>query len=463
MTVPAHPVHGRVGQRHLARPGSEPAHDRGDVGAADVGADPCVGRDRFERDGHRVRFAGVVAVGDPVEGGRQTFLVGRADLRSVGQVHLVAVVGRRVVGRGDGDPGPGGQVAHRERHQRRGHRPRKQHRPATEGGDDPGHVGGEDVGVPAGVVADHDRGPLGQQRDEGGGGAPHHQAVHAGRARPHGSAEAGGAQADAAGEGRRQRLEVTRLGPGDQAVELGAAVLVRVETTPPRRGVEERGTLPHGGGVGRVGRRHCRTVCSREPGGAGRALGPRRRGGRRPPRLAAPGRRPGRRTGPVGAPRPRAADPVRRGAPGRGCSRTDPDDRGPPRTRERASGGRRRPGDRPRHHQLRIGVASGGAQAPGPIGCGEHGQRTHPVARHPGRRRPGAAGPAGHRPGPRDLRPAPRRRSGRRADGAVHRGPQRSRPPRGRALRQLVHRARRGGGPVGRDDGRPPHRDAVLP
>ena len=103
-------------------------------------------------------------------------------------------------------------MAHEERQHGGGQRP-GQHRDVRAGGQQhAGHVAGERRGAVTGVVADHDPGralivadAVGQPAPEASGGATHHDPVHAGRPRPHGGAQTGGAEAQGAGETIGQR------------------------------------------------------------------------------------------------------------------------------------------------------------------------------------------------------------------------------------------------------------------
>ena len=83
----------------------------------------------------------------------------RHDLAAVAEVDLVAVVLRRVVAGGDHHAGDAAELADREGQQRGGQRPRAARSALKPGaGHHLGGVAGEDVGVVAGVVPDHDDG-----------------------------------------------------------------------------------------------------------------------------------------------------------------------------------------------------------------------------------------------------------------------------------------------------------------
>ena len=201
-----------------------------------------------------------VEVADGADGGdaRGDLRVGgRHDLAAVAEVDLVAVVLRRVVARGHHHAGDAAELADRVGQQGRGQRPGKQQRPEPGAGHHLGGVGGEDVGVVAGVVADDDGAAGGgagvaEVRRQAGRRAEHHDAVHPVGAGAEGAAESGGAELQRAGEAvgqvvvggtaldrRDDRLELSPrrvvgvvlgpgAGPGEQSV-------VHPRTVSPRR------------------------------------------------------------------------------------------------------------------------------------------------------------------------------------------------------------------------------------
>ena len=129
----------------------------------------------------------------------------RHDLAAVAEVDLVAVVLRRVVARGHHHAGHAAELADREGQQRRRQRPRHHQRPEPGAGHHLGGVAGEDVGVVAGVVPDHDgragRGAVVLEvRRQAGGRAGHDDAVHPVGAGAERAAQAGGAELQRPGE-----------------------------------------------------------------------------------------------------------------------------------------------------------------------------------------------------------------------------------------------------------------------
>ena len=106
-------------------------------------------------------LAGAAArdVGDRADGrdpGRDLGVGRRHDLAAVAEVDLVAVVARRVVARGDHHAGGAAELADREREDRGRQRSGQDVRREPGAGHHLGGVAGEDVGVVAGVVPDHD-------------------------------------------------------------------------------------------------------------------------------------------------------------------------------------------------------------------------------------------------------------------------------------------------------------------
>ena len=169
----------------------------------------------------------------------------RHDLAAVSQVDLVAVVLGRVVAGGHHHSRDAAELADRVGQQRRGQRP-GQHvgrEPGT--GHHLGGVAGEDVGVVAGVVPDHDGALTGsavvpQVRREAGGGAQHHDPVHPVGPGAQGAPQTGGAELQRAVEPVREVGGVgARLDPGDDLLELGAGLLVGVLGGPGAGAVEQ--------------------------------------------------------------------------------------------------------------------------------------------------------------------------------------------------------------------------------
>ena len=121
--VAARPRGGRCRRRPSGRGPGATGPRRVDVGPLDPLEAPA-GRAYHRADG---RFVRRVLRRRPRSATRSTAAAMRAsssagDLGAVGQVHLVAVVRRRVVGGGDRHPGVGAEVADREGEQRGGHR-----------------------------------------------------------------------------------------------------------------------------------------------------------------------------------------------------------------------------------------------------------------------------------------------------------------------------------------------------
>ncbi len=131
--------------------------------------------------------------------------VGRRDqLDPVGQVELVAVVGRRVVAGGDHDAGVGPEFEDAVGEHRRGQRSGQELGPAAQGGDHSDGVDGEGGRAVAGVVPDdHHRlfHPFGlEPAHQSGRRLADHQAVHPIRSRAQRRTQTGGAERDPSGE-----------------------------------------------------------------------------------------------------------------------------------------------------------------------------------------------------------------------------------------------------------------------
>ncbi len=169
--------------------------------------------------------------------------MGRDDLGAGVEVHLVAVVGRRVVGGGHHHPGRGVEAGDRPGEDRgRDHLIEEPHRYA-EGGEHPRGVEDEEIRLPAGVAGDenpplaHPRVGCEQVTGEAGCGLSNHETVHAHRTGADGGAEPRGTELEPTGE---PLLEggVTDI---DQLGELGPDVIVGLGLEPAPRRVEDRG------------------------------------------------------------------------------------------------------------------------------------------------------------------------------------------------------------------------------
>ena len=239
---PTHPVQRGVGSGSAGEIGPEPHRRHGcEIGIDVLGAEHLDERmvGRRQLDGARVD--GVDARGDLLVGGRH-------DLRAGAEVHLVAVVGGRVVAGGDHHPGRGTHPGDVPRQHRRGDDVREQQRPNPTGSAHPRRVEREGVALATGVEADdHARpGTLGhggqQVVGQPGGGLAHDEAVHALRARPHGTAQPGRAELQTAGEPLHQLVGR----PGQQRRQLGAHIRVRFGGQPALGGLSHHGS-PHRG------------------------------------------------------------------------------------------------------------------------------------------------------------------------------------------------------------------------
>ena len=232
-------VEGRVDDPQLARPVRlEDRRDRRRVGGKQRGLVEALdeGARSAPRAGLRCRAEFGGEVGDP--------RVVRGDhLGAVGGVGLVAVVGRRVVARGDHHAGRGTQLTHGEGGDRRGqgagkgahaHARRRRHRR---------DVLGEGRRAVAGVVADDDartagrvalvRDPAGESRRR----RAHDGPVHPPRAGAERAAQAGGPEHEGAVETGPQRLLVASL---EEPLELGPGRRIRVAVDPRQDLVDER-------------------------------------------------------------------------------------------------------------------------------------------------------------------------------------------------------------------------------
>ncbi len=208
--IAADPVHRRVDDLDGPGVAVEPAAlDHRQVGLDDSvveAFDECVGR-RGQRD-RALRRRGDVLGDDRV--------VGRDDLGAVAQVDLVAVVGGRVVARGDHDAAVGAEVTHREGEHRRGQRPRQHDRATARGGEHARRVLGEAQRLVPGVVADHDGRPPPEVRGESRGGLLDHHPVHAVGPGPDRTPQPRGAELEPAAEAIGQLVVGTLAQQGAQ-------------------------------------------------------------------------------------------------------------------------------------------------------------------------------------------------------------------------------------------------------
>ena len=147
---------------------------------------------------------------DLVDEGGDVGVGRRQQLPAVAHVDLDPVVLARVVAGGHHHPVGGVQMPHREGEHRGRQRPGQHRHADARPGQDPGDVGGEQVGLGAAVVADHDavrrRGRV-PGRDIAGQASRHaagHQPVHAHRAGAHRGPDAGRAEGQRALESHRQ-------------------------------------------------------------------------------------------------------------------------------------------------------------------------------------------------------------------------------------------------------------------
>ena len=243
---PAHAVHG--GQDDLQPAGREVLRDcQGRDGAL------VVGRDRGLQHGPPVRGQDDRVQGaDGVDLRRYQGVVGCHDLgaaaaflhRVTAEVHLVAVVLRRVVAGGDHDAAVAVQRPHRVGEQRGGQRGRHQEGLNPRRGEDRRGFLGENVGVVTGVIADDGARPgaggglpdrVGEEGGEAGGGAADHHAVHPVRTRAEGCPQSSGAELQGAAEAVGQFLAGrgdAPVGEADQFGEGGGGGGVRVLACP---------------------------------------------------------------------------------------------------------------------------------------------------------------------------------------------------------------------------------------
>ena len=243
---PAHAVHG--GQDDLQPAGREVLRSRqGRDGVLVLGGDgglqhgPAV---RGQDDG--------IQGADGVDPRRNQGIVRGHDLGAAAalldgmtaEVHLVAVVLRRVVAGGDHDAAVAVQRPHRVGEQRGGQRGRHQEGFNSGSGEDRGGFFGENIGVVAGVEADDGARPgaggglrdrVGEERGETGSGAAHHHPVHPVRPRAEGCPQSGGAELQGAAETVGQLLAGRRdaaVGEADQLGQGGGSGGVRVLVCP---------------------------------------------------------------------------------------------------------------------------------------------------------------------------------------------------------------------------------------
>ena len=165
---------------------------------------------------------------DLVDPGRDTGVVRRHDLGTVVEIHLVAVVGGRVVGGGDDDAGRGVDLGDRPRQHGGRDELIEQHRPDSVRGHHARRVEREQIALAAGVVAD-DHAPLARTRVDVEQvlrktcrRLPHDEPVHALRTGADGGAQSGGAELQPAVEAPIELVDRS----GDQRLQLGTDVLV---------------------------------------------------------------------------------------------------------------------------------------------------------------------------------------------------------------------------------------------
>ena len=169
------------------------------------------------------------------------------------QVHLVAVVLRRVVAGGDHDAAVAVQRPHRVGEQRGGQRGRHQEGFNAGRGEDRRGFLGENIGVVAGVETDDGARPgpggglpdgVGEEGGEAGGGAAHHHAVHPVRTRAQGCPQSRGAELQGAAEAVGQFLAgrgTPAVGEADQLGQGGGGGGVRVLVCPVAGVAQEAG------------------------------------------------------------------------------------------------------------------------------------------------------------------------------------------------------------------------------
>jgi hypothetical protein len=146
-------------------------------------------------------------------------VVGGTQLGAVGEEHLHAVVGWRVVTGSDHEPDGGAQRTYRVGEHRRRDHGGHDHRLDAETGEDCGHVVRVDIAVWPGVVADDRPGARADPGPDAGRHATYHDAIHAVRPRPLDAADTGGAEAKPSLEAFGQAPEIAGL---DQGLEFGA-------------------------------------------------------------------------------------------------------------------------------------------------------------------------------------------------------------------------------------------------
>ena len=156
---------------------------------------------------------------------------GRDDLQAAVEIHLVAVVGSRVVRGGDLHPGGGAGVPDRERDDRGRHRVFPgDHRKAM-GGKHFSRSGGELRRPVPGVAAHHDgraaQAAVGQHPRQRPADPQHHREVHRVRAAAHRPAQPGGAECQRPGEagGELVGIQGGQFGGRDRIGIVGDPVL----------------------------------------------------------------------------------------------------------------------------------------------------------------------------------------------------------------------------------------------
>ena len=160
----------------------------------------------------------------------------RAGGDAAAQVHLVAIIGRRIMRGGNHDASICLELAYRESGQRGGVLCGQNQGSAASCGDDLRRIALELRGAVAGIATNgHDWGIdlLLEPCDEPVGGADDHGAVHAGLTWAHGGAQARGAKGQGAGEGGGELSGIALLNPG---VYPAGCIRIRV-VLGPRTGV----------------------------------------------------------------------------------------------------------------------------------------------------------------------------------------------------------------------------------
>ena len=221
-------VHRGVGDRHTRDVGS-PAYgrDRRHVGGDQLLPHRVDQRVTLLGDRHRGRIDGL----DPR---RDADVVRGDDLGAVAEIHLVAVVGGRVVGRGHHDAGGSVELGDRPRQHRRRHLLVEEHRPDPVGRHHACGVRREHVALATCVVADHDpalaRVGIGVEQVLGEAGCrlTHHEPVHAQRSGPDRRPQACGAEHQPSREALREHV----LGPVDQRLQFVADISIGLGLDP---------------------------------------------------------------------------------------------------------------------------------------------------------------------------------------------------------------------------------------